>query len=85
MSLIIDVKADDLLFHLPACSAGLHHRKMVRAMIQQTADATTSGVSCLKSLARAASTTADSSQSWARLIMMSKTNRACHTAVRPRG
>ena len=64
-------------------SVGFHQRNIVNAITQQTPDATTSGMSCLKCPASAASIVAERIQSCAMFIITSKARRACQMAERP--
>ena len=83
VALVIGVEFNYALLHRGGLT-GFHQRKIVSAMSQQSAEAMTRGVSCLRSRASAASTTPDNIQSCARLIIIRMTILACHTALRPR-
>lgn len=63
---------------------GFHQKTMLKEISQQTNEAMTSGGSCLNSCASAASTVAESVQSWARLIIIKSITFACQMAVLPR-
>jgi hypothetical protein len=87
VALVILLKIRDGLQHFEyyrGALAGVHHKKIVRAINQQNPEATTSGTSWLISCARAASTTADSIHICARLIITRIASFACQTADLPR-